>query len=627
MSERLPPDAERWPNDVLPRGTTLNGYRVVRLLGRGGFGVTYLAEDLLGQMFAIKEYFPRQFALRHGTQVYATSDDEVLVFDDCRSRFVHEARALVGLARTATGQQDIVRVQTFFEANGTAYMVMEYIVGRTLQAMLREHPHGLAPAELRRILGGILGGLAVVHDAGLMHRDIKPANILLRDDVRPVLIDFGSSREAQGTQTHGFTQIFSGGYAPPEQVMGTRQGPFSDIYAVGAIGYEAIGGTVADALTRQHAVAAHTPDPMPTAAQVGAGRYDAALLAVIDAAMALDPTKRPNSAGTMARMLVQSEAAPAKIQPPAQPKPPPPAPRIAPVPAPPPPSPPAASLPPTARPIARLTARRWPIFAGLGGAMAAGVALWFAFGQAPAPTLPRSATAPPHVPIAPVPPRPLPPVNQPLPPELLALRAAALELPCALLFPTQGEGADIAIGGLALRDGAFEAFMRQARSGGRIVRAAVDSIEPALCPPVSVIAAAVQRERERETLRLSLAEDVVAGARFGATLQGTGGGMLQIDLFGIDGTVHHVLRRALPSGQWSIRLQIPAAPVPGQQLLVAIATAGALGLDQRPPREPAAVYLPLLRHALKQAEQATASAPRAEFLFYQAAPPKPTASP
>ena len=97
----------------------------------------------------------------------------------------------------------------------------------------------------------LLSAIRVVHRAGLMHRDIKPANIILRDDDRVVLIDFGSSREAVSGQTTAYTQIYSGGYAPPEQMLGLRQGAFSDIYAIGAVCYQAIGGTVADALARQ----------------------------------------------------------------------------------------------------------------------------------------------------------------------------------------------------------------------------------------------------------------------------------------------------------------------------------------------------------------------------------------
>jgi len=644
MSDRPPPEGGIWPNDVLAHGTTLNGYRIVRLLGRGGFGVTYLAEDLLGQYFALKEYFPRQFAVRQGMQVHAASADEAGVFDDCRARFVYEARALVGLGRAGRATQDIVRVLTFFEANGTAYMVMEYIIGRTLQAALREHPGGLPAPELRRILSDILGGLAAVHDAGLMHRDIKPANILLRDDTHPVLIDFGSSREARGQQTHGFTQIFSGGYAPPEQILGTRQGPFSDLYAVGAIGYEAIGGKVADALTRQHAASARASDPMPPAAEVGAGRYDTALLAVIDAALALDPGDRPASAVAMARMLADAQAltriaAPRTTDPPA--------------PAAPAPASPQAPTAPVAMPVrpgSPVPARqRWPWYAG-GAAVVAGalaLGLWLGLDRAPAPSAPPTTASlapaprpplPPPVPVAtPAPARPSPaappppvsvppaavivappPAVLPLPPGLDALRSAAASLSCALLLLSQGDDGVITITGPARRDASLDDFVNQARAGGRRVQVATEPLDPGLCPPIPVLAEPVRRERALATLRLELADAAPAAGRpFAATVQGTGGGTLQVDLYGADGTVHHVMRRAVPAGQWSIRLQATASPPAGQQMLAAIASAGSLDLGQRPAHEQVSEYLPLLRRELQRAAQNAAIAPRAELLIFQ----------
>lgn len=629
MSDQASQDEGIWPNDVLARGTSLNGYRIVRLLGRGGFGVTYLVEDALGQLFALKEYFPRQFAVRHGTQVHAATGEDAKVFDDCRSRFVYEARALVGLGRTRANH-DIVRVQTFFEANGTAYMVMEYIVGRTLQATLRDHPGGMPEEDVRRILCGTLAGLAVVHEAGIMHRDIKPANILLRDGIHPVLIDFGSSREASSQQTQGFTQIFSGGYAPPEQILGTRQGPFSDLYAVGVVGYEAIGGKVTDAVTRQHAASTRAPNPMPPASQRGAGRYDPALLAVIDAALALDPNDRPASADAMARMVREAHTP----DPPASR----PAPPAAPSAAPPPKAAPARPAPPTSAPASApkpASARpRWPIYAAAGTAtaVAAAAALWFLLpGLLPVPA-PRTADAqpPPGLPIPAQPgtARPAPPI--PPPPRAVAtqadglgpLRTAAAALPCALLSLSQGTGNVVTIAGRARQDAALDGFLAQVRGAGLPVQITTEPLDPGLCAPIPALAAPLRQAQDTAPLRLTLVNGpIVAGGAFAAMLQGTGGGMLQVDLHAADGTVHHVMRRPLPSGQWSNRLPITAAPVAGQQLLVAIASAAALDLGQRPAQERAEDYLPVLRRELERAAQAQATAPRAAAIVLQATAP------
>ena len=636
MSDQASRDDAIWPNDVLAQGTVLNGYRIVRLLGRGGFGVTYLAEDLLGQFFALKEYFPRQFAVRQGMQVHAASAGETQVFDDCRSRFVYEARALIGLGRTragqsSTGQTDIVRVQTFFEANGTAYMVMEYIIGRTLQAALRDHPGGMPQEDLRRILSDILAGLAVVHEAGLMHRDIKPANILLRDDISPVLIDFGSSREARGQQTHGFTQIFSGGYAPPEQILGTRQGPFSDIYAVGAIGYEAIGGKVTDAITRQHAASSRATGPMAPAVEIGAGRYDAGFLAVIDAALALDPADRPGSAGAMAQMLTQAHSVTRGT-----------APTPAPMPvltvAPPAPLTTAPATTVSAGNTAAPARRLWPWFVGA-GALAAVIALGVGFGrtlfQPPPPAPPRQAAVVPSLPTPvlplpppaamPAPPRPVatpqsPPAS-PVSTGLAALRIEAATLPCALVLLSQDDAGVISVTGPARQDLTLESFLNHARAGGYRLQVATDPLDPGLCPPIMVLGDAVRRERARETIRLAMADgEVAAGAPFAATLQGTGGGMLQVDLHTNDGVVHHVMRRAVPSGQWSIRLQATAPSRPGQHMLTATATTGPLDLGARPAQEPVGEYLTVLQRELDRAAQATGTAARAEVLLFRVKP-------
>ena len=122
--------------DALAPGTVLNGYQLLAVIGRGGFGITYRAIDLLDQSFAIKEYFPRQFAMRAGMDVVVASESDQGIFVDCRARFLAEAQLLAALGRNG-GTPGIVRVATFFEANNTAYSIMELLTGETLDDVIK----------------------------------------------------------------------------------------------------------------------------------------------------------------------------------------------------------------------------------------------------------------------------------------------------------------------------------------------------------------------------------------------------------------------------------------------------------------------------------------------------------
>jgi serine/threonine protein kinase len=296
----------------------LNGYRIVGVLGRGGFGITYRASDLLDQAFAIKEFFPRQFAMRAGQDVVVTSDSDQDIFIDCRRRFLTEARLLAALGRGG-GTPGIVRVATFFEANNTAYSVMELLAGETLDDVLKRGGTPMAPEVLVPLLLGILTPLARVHAAGFLHRDIKPANILVQPDGQPVLIDFGSARDIGPSAATTYTQVYSGHYAPIEQmIQGAAQGPFSDIFSVGCAAYRAIGGNLVDARARQQAVLSHAPDPLIPAVQAGHGRYPYPLLAAIDSALALRASDRPQSVADMLDLMerepVQEDVATRRVR-------------------------------------------------------------------------------------------------------------------------------------------------------------------------------------------------------------------------------------------------------------------------------------------------------------------------
>ena len=222
---------------VLPSGFRIDEYEIDRDLGSGGFGITYLAVDHnLDGPVAVKEYFPKDAAVRvAGTRVTASSGKHD-VFDWGLDRFLKEARAIHRLRHPS-----IVRVHRYVERHGTAYIVMEYVEGDSLATILESR--GRLPAdEWRPWLDRLLDGLAHVHDHGYLHRDIKPANIVIRAaDREPVLRDFGSARVASQQRTQ--TQVLTPGYAPIEQYtnQGT-QGPSTDIYALAAVSCRVLTG-------------------------------------------------------------------------------------------------------------------------------------------------------------------------------------------------------------------------------------------------------------------------------------------------------------------------------------------------------------------------------------------------
>ena len=270
---------------ALPAGSRLEEYEIVRVLGAGGFGITYLAFDhTLDGPVAIKEYFPAGLAARiDDRRVAAASTESRDVFAWGLDRFLDEARTMHRFRHP-----NVVRAHRVVEAHGTAYIVMEYVEGEALAAILESRGR-LPAAAWRRWLDPLLDGLAHIHGLGYLHRDIKPANIVVRtEDSEPVLIDFGAARAAARDRTH--TRVLTPEYAPIEQHSSqAAQGPPTDIYALAAVSCRALTG----------APPPSAPDRMlddryePLVGRVAGA--DRAWLAALDLGLALRPQDRPQT--------------------------------------------------------------------------------------------------------------------------------------------------------------------------------------------------------------------------------------------------------------------------------------------------------------------------------------------
>ncbi|MBF0186717.1 MAG: SEL1-like repeat protein [Magnetococcales bacterium] len=281
-------------HDALPEGHMLMWYKIEKVLGQGGFGLTYKAHDTrLDNHVAIKEYLPTQLALRRPDHsIHPKAPDLEEQFVQGRERFLNEARTLAQFKHSS-----LVRVATFFEEFNTAYMAMEYEEGEDLGNILKRKKT-LDEKELLAIMMPMLQGIQVLHHADFIHRDIKPDNIFIRvKDGTPVLLDFGSARRKGGTDG-SMTAMLTPSYAPMEQYFeeANRQGPWTDIYSLGAVMYRCISGRKpVGAPQRSNAVMRNQPDPLVSAQEIGEGRYSPSLLKAIDLALAVVETDRPQN--------------------------------------------------------------------------------------------------------------------------------------------------------------------------------------------------------------------------------------------------------------------------------------------------------------------------------------------
>ncbi len=306
--------------NALPAGTRLGEYEVVDVLGAGGFGITYRAWDTTLQKYvAVKEYLPRDFATRTNTRtVVPTSQADRADYEWGLKRFLDEARTLARF-----DHPHINKVHRFFEAHGTAYLVLDYIEGETLSTLLGRQGR-LGEDGVKGLLTDVLSGLEEVHGAGYVHRDIKPGNLMVKPDGNVVVLDFGAARQAVGQRSKSVTSILTPGYAPIEQYDTKAEdvGPWSDIYALGMVAYRCISGLsdgdLPDAVTRSRATRKGSGDLEP-AASIGQGRYDARLLRAIDWAIQVEEDARPQSIAEWQQALPGLTPSESRVTPPAGP--------------------------------------------------------------------------------------------------------------------------------------------------------------------------------------------------------------------------------------------------------------------------------------------------------------------
>jgi hypothetical protein len=430
------PEAEA--GSGLPVGTRLFEFEITSFVGEGGFGIVYAATDhSLGRRVALKEYMPSSLSLRNTQgQVQVRNERYRETFEAGLKSFVNEARLLASFDHPS-----LVKVYRFWEANGTAYMVMPFLEGQTLRDILRGMGHAPDEAWLRSVLGPLTEALLVIHAEQCYHRDIAPDNVMQLPNGRWLLLDFGAARRVIGDMTQALTVILKPGYAPIEQyaeIPGMKQGAWTDVYALAAVVYNAITGK-----TPPPSVGRMLNDTYQPLVQVAAGRYSPEFLAAVDNALAVRPEARFQSIGEF-RTALGLEAEPfdpyvsrplapppegLRARPPTQP-----VPLDATVLVP--PAPPPTARPPVApaaassvRPTGTPTSRAEPALpqqggskTGLvvGGGIAAlallGIGAYFVLAPAPRPAPPPVAATPAPAPVA-VAPAPAPvPAPTPAPP-------------------------------------------------------------------------------------------------------------------------------------------------------------------------------------------------------------------
>lgn len=287
------------PSSLLP-DTLIGGYRVVRRVSSGGFGVVYLALDTSGQQVAIKEYLPSSLATRGiGELAPQVPPEKLSLYRLGLKSFFEEGRSLAQISHAS-----VVSVLNFFRENETVYMVMNYLEGATLQDFIvtgrdLKKQKVFRESTIHSLFDEILRGLRIVHQHKMLHLDIKPANIFVTDDDRAVMIDFGAAREVLSKEGNFIRPMYTPGFAAPEMYRrDSSMGPWTDIYAIGACIYACMHGYPPnDAPQRIE------KDRLGLSLSRLRGIYSDNLIEVVEWCMSLDPLSRPQSVFALQKEL------------------------------------------------------------------------------------------------------------------------------------------------------------------------------------------------------------------------------------------------------------------------------------------------------------------------------------
>lgn len=283
--------------NCLPPNALLGEYRLLGVIGEGGFGIVYRAQDLsLDREVAIKEYLPATMASRSGTTDVLVRSQHRGAFDAGLRSFINEARLLAKFSHPA-----LVQVHRFFEGNGTAYMVMRCYEGQTLRSFLDKPTKVIDERWLKAILSPLLDVLEMLHAADCYHRDIAPDNVFLQNSGTPVMLDFGAARRIISDMTQALTMVLKPGFAPIEQYAedgSMPQGAWTDIYQLGALIYQVITGKPPTT-----SVARMINDPLKPLSPVQYPAYSAEFLDGVYRALAIKPQDRPQSISELKDLL------------------------------------------------------------------------------------------------------------------------------------------------------------------------------------------------------------------------------------------------------------------------------------------------------------------------------------